>query len=326
MLLVAPAARAFDFRAQAPTGQWLYYSVIAGTTNVRVVNPDWDTHTPPSGALAIPATVTDDAGTTYNVTEIDARAFRQCDALTAVEVPSGVTSIGQMAFAFCSSLASVTLPDGLTQIGIAAFSDCAFYNNTDNWQDDGMLYLGHYLIRALPSLTGTIAVADGTMGTANGAFENCRQAERIVLPESIVMIGSIAFQNCLSMDTLEILATAPPTLGANAFLSLEEFAVLVPCHSADTYATASGWSGLDIVEHCPGDEPGVGIENPEHPLLAACATAGGVIIDCADGTVVTLSDAMGRRVTESCGGYVALPAHGVYIATVQGAKAIKIIY
>ena len=325
MLLAATAARAFDFRAQAPTGQWVYYTVIAGTTNVKVVNPDWDMRTPPSGSLQIPSTVTNDEGTTYNVTEIDSRAFMLCDALTAVTIPAGVKSIGTMAFAFCTSLASVELPDGLTQIGLAAFSDCAFYADPANWSDDGILYLNHYAIRAQPSLTGILTVAEGTVGTANGAFEKCNQVVRIVLPSTLTMIGGTAFQNCLSMDTLELRSSTPPTLGVNAFQSLEDFTVLVPCHTANTYSSANGWSGNNIVEHC-NEEPQTGIATAETTAAAVSITEGGIMIDGTEGKRFIVSDAMGRRVAESRGGYVALPCHGIYVVSTEGFWPVKIVY
>lgn len=326
MLLAATAARAFDFRAQAPTGQYLYYTVIAGTANVKVVNPNWDSKTPPSGALQIPATVTDEAGTTYNVTEIEARAFMLCDALTAVEISAGVTSIGQMAFAFCTALASVELPDGLTQIGLGAFSDCAFYSNPENWSDDGILYLNRYAIRAQPSRTGTLTVAEGTVGTANGAFENCNQVERIVLPSSLTMIGGTSFQNCLSMDTLEVQAENPPVLGVNAFQSLEDFTILVPCHSSDAYSSANGWTGNDIVEHCD-EEPQIGIATTDDATTTSISvTTGGLVIGNTSGERFSISDAMGRRVAESRGGYVALPCHGIYVVCPESSRPVKVVY
>lgn len=324
MLLAATAARAFDFRAQAPTGQWLYYTVIAGTTNVKVVNPDWDTKTPPTGSLQIPATATNaDDGVTYTVTEIDSRAFYTCDALTAVEIPSSVTSIGQLAFAFCTSLADIELPSGLKQIGFQAFNSCAYINDLTNWGEDGTIYIGNYIIQAMSSATGVITVAEGTTGTANGAFYGCTHLERIVLPASITMIGAIAFQDCLAMDTLEILATNPPSLGHNAFLNNENFTVLVPCHSASTYSASSSWRGFAIEEHCGND---VSIEEVATSTVTIIPAIGGIEIYGAEGQRLTISDVMGRPVAESLGGYVPLPSHGVYIVATKGIQPLKIVY
>jgi hypothetical protein len=236
-----------------------------------------------------------------------------------------VRTIGSLAFAFCTTLESVSLPEGLTQIGLGAFSDCAFYTNPANWNDDGMLYLNHYVIRAQPSATGTLAVAEGTVGTANGAFENCNQVVRIVLPSTLTMIGGTAFQNCLSMDTLELRSTTPPTLGVNAFQSLEDFTVLVPCHTANTYSSTNGWSGNDIVEHC-NEEPQTGIATAETTAAAVSITEGGIMIDGTEGKRFIVSDAMGRRVAESHGGFVALPCHGIYVVSTESSWPVKIVY
>ena len=49
--------------------------------------------TKPTGALTIPATVTN-GGTTYSVTAIGYEAFRECKALTSVTIPDGVRMQG----------------------------------------------------------------------------------------------------------------------------------------------------------------------------------------------------------------------------------------
>ena len=72
LLVVATAARAYDFSAPAPTGQTLYYSVVDG--GVVVVYPNasnqpaqgWVNYVTPTGVLEVPATVVHD-DTTYAV-------------------------------------------------------------------------------------------------------------------------------------------------------------------------------------------------------------------------------------------------------------------
>lgn len=59
-----------------------------------------------------------------SVTQIGSTAFRGCNNLTAITLPTNLTSIGQNAFA-SSALASITIPSAVTYIGNAAFNNCA---------------------------------------------------------------------------------------------------------------------------------------------------------------------------------------------------------
>ena len=157
MLLAATAARAFDFWADNADGKRLYYS-YDGNSKVKVVNPDWDSFTQPSGVLRIPATVINGA-TTFSVTAIDTKAFEYCADITTVVIPEGVTSIGRMAFAYCTALDSVALPSTLTSIGTMAFTGTSFFSSS-HLNDDGLLIAGNYLIGSRSSITGSIAVPD----------------------------------------------------------------------------------------------------------------------------------------------------------------------
>ena len=325
MLLVATAARAFDFEAPAVTGQTLYFTAT-GATEVKVVNPGWGSKPMPAGLLSIPASVSDASGNSYRVTAIDARAFLSCTTLTGVVVPEGVTTIGQLAFGGCSALDSIVLPTTLSQIGAQAFNGCAYTQDEGRWSDDGVLYVSGFVISAKQDVTGTLAIADGTIGTANGAFFNCQSVAKVVVPTSMAMIGDIAFQNCTALDTMVMNGSVPPALGFNAFLNgSDNLTIVVPCHSVETYAHSAYWSDLALTEDCGGDIEPEGIEPVDLSPVAVTVVGGGLYIDAA-GRTLTVCDAMGRRVAESHGGFVALPAHGIYMVGAPGMKAIKIVY
>lgn len=201
MLLAATAARAFDFWADNADGKRLYYS-YDGNSKVKVVNPDWDSFTQPSGVLRIPATVINGA-TTFSVTAIDTKAFEYCADITTVVIPEGVTSIGRMAFAYCTALDSVALPSTLTSIGTMAFTGTSFFSSS-HLNDDGLLIAGNYLIGSRSSITGSIAVPDHVQGLGNMAFYSTH-VERVTLPAGLRFIGENAFQDCMSLDTVELL-------------------------------------------------------------------------------------------------------------------------
>ena len=61
-----------------------------------------------------------------NVTEIEQRAFLNCQALTKVEIPmySKLKAIKDHAFYGCEQLNIIRFPDGLEEIGNCAFKEC----------------------------------------------------------------------------------------------------------------------------------------------------------------------------------------------------------
>ena len=69
-------------------------------------------------------TTLDYQGRRLEVKGIANDAFRGCNALTAISIPSGVTSIGNAAFYGCTGLTSITIPNGVTRIGYIAFYGC----------------------------------------------------------------------------------------------------------------------------------------------------------------------------------------------------------
>ena len=105
----------------AATGAWAQTTFTAD--NLKYTVTDAATHTveltgyvtKPTGALTIPATVTNES-TEYSVTSIGDEAFYLCDALTEVTISDGVISIGQHAFSFCTALTKVTIPNSVTTI------------------------------------------------------------------------------------------------------------------------------------------------------------------------------------------------------------------
>ena len=92
------------------------------------------------GIIDIPFAITN-SGKTYKVTSIREDAFRNCNMLQSVTIPSGVTSIGSNAFYKCIALNNVTiLPFNPPTIATTAFRE----NSSDIrlWVPDGSKYVG----------------------------------------------------------------------------------------------------------------------------------------------------------------------------------------
>ena len=145
-----------------------------------------------------------------SLSAIQERTFSNCYDLTSIVIPDGVTSIGESAFNNCSSLTSVTVTGGLKDIGYGVFKDCsaltsitipdsvtgigthAFQGCTNLPREDGVAYVGNWIVACDESVAEVIC-REGTIGIANGAFEDCFYMKTITIPTSLDFIGDSAF-------------------------------------------------------------------------------------------------------------------------------------
>jgi len=138
-----------------------------------------------------------------SVKSIGSSAFQNCSELTEVTIPDSVTNIPSYAFNFCEKLASITLPDSITSIGSGAFGYTAYYNDASNWQN-GVFYVGNFLLKAQSTLSGKYAVKDGTIFIAYSAFDNCNELTSISIPKSVKYIDGNVFSGCSSLDSITV--------------------------------------------------------------------------------------------------------------------------
>lgn len=138
------------------------------------------------------------------VTSIENGTFQECRNLTSIEIPNGVTSIGGGAFASCSKLRTIVIPDSVIAIGSNAFRATAYYNNDSNWDSNGMLYYGNFLIGASGTLSGAYTIKPNTKLIAGSVFSWCEQLTSIEIPDSVVTIGESAFYHCSELKSVTI--------------------------------------------------------------------------------------------------------------------------
>ena len=98
------------------------------------------------------------------LTEIPAKCFSGCSALTEISLPQTVTGIGSEAFSGCSALKRIGLSSSLKTIGYSAFSGCKVLENP-----------------ALP---------EGLQEIGGSVFEDCSNITKLVLPQSLTSFGS----------------------------------------------------------------------------------------------------------------------------------------
>ncbi len=105
-------------------------------------------------------------------------AFKDCTALTSVEIPATVTHIGVRAFRGCISLESVDIPNSVIKISEQSFRDCSALEE---------LRLG----------TGVKVIGDH-------AFYCCKMLTDVEIPQSVVLIETAAFANCEKLINITI--------------------------------------------------------------------------------------------------------------------------
>ena len=143
--------------------------------------------------------------------------FTGCTNLTSVIFGQNVKMIPAYAFCGCTNLTSITIPDSVTSIGEKAFDNTAYYNNPSNWDNGGVLYIGHYLIKAKNTIKGSYTISSGTRVIAGLAFIGCNRLTSITIPDSVTLIGNSAFYECTGLTGELKIPNSVLSIGSLAF-------------------------------------------------------------------------------------------------------------
>lgn len=150
---------------------------------------------PVTAAQGITIKLPDDDESGYPVISITDDRYQDDAYITEALVPENILILGENLFRGCVNLEEIRLHDKLQVIGKNAFENTAYYNNPNNWEN-GVLYIGNYLIKADPAqMSESCTVRYGTRLIADGAFENCTQLKTIDLPSTVQYVGADAFLN-----------------------------------------------------------------------------------------------------------------------------------
>ncbi len=144
------------------------------------------------GSLVLPSSITHE-GRTLPVTSIDAGAFADNTALTALTLPDGITQLSADLFKGCTALHTITVAD-----------DHPAYTTPD-----GVLYNKDKteLVFCPAARLGALSVAEGTASIAARALMGCSRLTALTLPASFKQAGEDAFTG-ISPESLTIYAPA----------------------------------------------------------------------------------------------------------------------
>ncbi|MBR3439473.1 MAG: leucine-rich repeat protein, partial [Clostridia bacterium] len=133
-----------------------------------------------------------------SIINIGNEAFGNCYKLDNLNIPYSVESIGEGAFKGCSKLETIDIPDSVKHIGKNAFYNTAYYKNESNWDNDnGVLYLGNYLIKGInKNVHSVFTIKEGTVGIADSAMSGCSNLYIVNFPDTVKSIGEYAFGGC----------------------------------------------------------------------------------------------------------------------------------
>lgn len=172
---------------------------------------------------------------TFEVIEIGHGAFRDCDELTNVYIPTTVKKIGSYAFAGCTQLISIslpnsvesiaefafwnsglrkiTLPSSLYSVGGNAFGQCEYLEkisidseNEDFTFENKTLFSKDKtrLIEVLYRYSGDYRVPEVVTQISSYAFYGCDKITSVTLPSTLSNIGKEAFAECSGLTAFEI--------------------------------------------------------------------------------------------------------------------------
>ncbi|MBP5498708.1 MAG: leucine-rich repeat domain-containing protein [Muribaculaceae bacterium] len=176
-------------------------------------------------------------------------------------------------------MATITVPDNLRDIAYQAFENTAWLNNAP----DGVVYLGKvaYCYKGEMPAGTSITLRDGTLATAEGAFESQDNLTGVTLPNTLSVIGGYAFcwsrglksinfpnsiieiedgafDNCTGLENIfsEIIRPANVRLRYGVFYDVPTATCVlhIPVGALGRYGAAEQWKDfVNMVEDQGGD-------------------------------------------------------------------------
>lgn len=134
------------------------------------------------------------------VTEIGARAFKECSQLTDITYPKNITKISDWAF-YGTGLINIIIPNTVTYIGISTFCDCAsseYINIPNSIQFMGERAFGH-------ATQGEIYIDCDIPSVASDWTESAfawSHISKITIGRNVKFIGDYAFVECNQVTTI----------------------------------------------------------------------------------------------------------------------------
>ena len=148
-----------------------------------------------------------------SVVEVEKRAFQDCKQLREVVFNDGLRKIGWQAFRSCQSLSSIALPSTVTEIDECAFMNCKQLREIV--LNEGQQNIGDGSFYNCTSLS-SITLPSTVMEVGSSAFKNCNNLREVLFNNGLRKIEWSAFENCTSLPSI-VLPSTLTEIGKYAF-------------------------------------------------------------------------------------------------------------
>ena len=182
-----------------------------------------------------------------SVRQIPECAFYQAH-LETLTIEDGLTSIGTLAFKSCNYLKEVILPTTLIGIGREAFKGCKLIKEITI--PEKVIYMGDYVFDDTPNIkrivwkAKSIYNANDTPSKAS-FYLTSGKLDTLVIDTGVVRLPKYMFYStiCHATCVIETKNTDVPLADPTTFDALNEDCIVkVPYGTADNYRISSGWS------------------------------------------------------------------------------------
>ena len=227
----------------------------------------------------------------FNANSVESNTFEGCTHLTSVTLGSRVADIQEGAFRNCTALTAINIPGTVITIS-GGFEGCASLSNVT--LNSGTKYIVNSVFQGCSSLT-SITLPNSLQYIGESVFEGTGLTE-INIPSSVTSIQSRAFYGCDHLTKVIVNWTTPLVVPADAFPNRANQWLIVPQGTKESYQAADVWKDFKWIfqdgEVIYGINVGGVVVSDQNvaDITGASITGGSVSFDPAT-HVLTLTDA-----------------------------------